>query len=84
VDIPAQTTISGVRFVAKSRQLYHPTAKPHTNSKTQISVRYFDQKQNYNVRSLLHIIYINMEPLFYFGHTQEEQFFRKCRQEHLK
>jgi hypothetical protein len=49
-----------------------------------ISVRYFDQKQNYNVRSLLHIIYINMEPLFYFGHTQEEQFFRKCRQEHLK
>ena len=66
--------------MAKSRQLYHPTAISHTNSKAQI----FDQKQNYNVRSHLHIIYINMEPLFYFGHTQEEQLFRKCRQEHLK
>ena len=80
MDISAQTTISGVRFVAKSRQFYHPTPDP-----TQIARhRYFDQKQNYNVRSLLHIINIHMEPLFYFGHTQEEQLFRKCRQEHLK
>jgi hypothetical protein len=66
VDIPAQTTISGVTIVAKSRQLCHPTARPHTNSKTQISVNILIKKQNYNVRSLLHIIYINMEPSILF------------------